>query len=306
MSPCLVSIRTNVRRGGPTRRECSVIARAKDSHSRRSALRAVPSVRAPRSRRSSDREARLGYSSARAPPDGVSLDRGQKPPRPPWGRPAIAAYLAPGPFRQGGISPQNAARGAPTRLRGLAPLGPACFQVGASASVARGRLPAVRALDFPHAAFRGAAHPGFDDRGFPGRGHGARRIRPAAGKASAAAPGPTCGAHPRRDAGGDLCTARQIEGIPTKRRASSGLLLAAYAESGSDTADLLLERAQKAIEAKDYKAAEKILDGTIAFLPDCSKLGTRARGCAISPAIMTARWSTSPRRSSEIRGASAR
>ena len=49
-----------------------------------------------------------------------------------------------------------------------------------------------------------------------------------------------------------------------------GLLMAAYAQSGSDTGDLLLERARKAIAAKDYKAAEKILDATIAFLPDCA------------------------------------
>ena len=47
-----------------------------------------------------------------------------------------------------------------------------------------------------------------------------------------------------------------------------GLLVTAYAQSGSDTADLLLKRARKAIEAKDYKAAGKILDATIIVLPD--------------------------------------
>jgi tetratricopeptide (TPR) repeat protein len=47
-----------------------------------------------------------------------------------------------------------------------------------------------------------------------------------------------------------------------------GLLVTAYAQSGSDTGDLLLKRAHKAIEAKDYKAAEKILDATILLLPD--------------------------------------
>jgi tetratricopeptide (TPR) repeat protein len=47
-----------------------------------------------------------------------------------------------------------------------------------------------------------------------------------------------------------------------------GLLLTADAQSGSDTADLLLQRAHKAIEAKDYNDAAKILDGAILFLPD--------------------------------------
>ncbi len=47
-----------------------------------------------------------------------------------------------------------------------------------------------------------------------------------------------------------------------------GLLLAAYSQSGSDTGDLLLERAQKAIDAKDTDAAEAILDAAIAFMPD--------------------------------------
>jgi tetratricopeptide (TPR) repeat protein len=49
------------------------------------------------------------------------------------------------------------------------------------------------------------------------------------------------------------------------------LLMAAYAQSGSDTGDLLLERAHKAVAAKDYKAAGKILDETIAFLPGCAE-----------------------------------
>src|SRR5271157_2589341 len=46
-----------------------------------------------------------------------------------------------------------------------------------------------------------------------------------------------------------------------------GLLLASYAQSGSDTADLLLSRAHKAMEANDFDAAARILDSTIAFLP---------------------------------------
>jgi tetratricopeptide (TPR) repeat protein len=55
-----------------------------------------------------------------------------------------------------------------------------------------------------------------------------------------------------------------------------GLLVTAYAQSGSDTADLLLKRAHKAIETKDYKAAEKILDAAIVFLPDWAE-GWNAR-----------------------------
>ena len=47
-----------------------------------------------------------------------------------------------------------------------------------------------------------------------------------------------------------------------------GLLLAAYSQSGSDTGDLLLERAHKAIDAKDADSAEQILDAAIAFMPD--------------------------------------
>jgi tetratricopeptide (TPR) repeat protein len=55
-----------------------------------------------------------------------------------------------------------------------------------------------------------------------------------------------------------------------------GLLVTAYAQSGSDTGDLLLRRAHKAIEAKDYQAAKKILDATILVLPDWAE-GWNAR-----------------------------
>jgi len=48
------------------------------------------------------------------------------------------------------------------------------------------------------------------------------------------------------------------------------LLIVSYGQTGSDTADLLLERSRKAIEAKDYDAAAKILDAAIAFLPDAA------------------------------------
>ena len=45
-------------------------------------------------------------------------------------------------------------------------------------------------------------------------------------------------------------------------------LLHSYSESGSDTADLLLRRARQAIGIEQYSDALKILDATIAFLPD--------------------------------------
>ncbi len=47
-----------------------------------------------------------------------------------------------------------------------------------------------------------------------------------------------------------------------------GLLLASYSQSGSDTGDLLLQRARKAIDQKDSDAAGKILDATVALLPN--------------------------------------
>jgi tetratricopeptide (TPR) repeat protein len=55
-----------------------------------------------------------------------------------------------------------------------------------------------------------------------------------------------------------------------------GLLFAAYAQSGSDTGDLLLERARKAMGEKEFDAAGKILDSTIALLPDWAE-GWNAR-----------------------------
>jgi tetratricopeptide (TPR) repeat protein len=57
------------------------------------------------------------------------------------------------------------------------------------------------------------------------------------------------------------------------------LLLHAYAESGSDTGDLLLRRARQAISAEEYPDALKILDVTIALLPDWAE-GWNARATA--------------------------
>lgn len=56
-------------------------------------------------------------------------------------------------------------------------------------------------------------------------------------------------------------------------------LLHLYSESGSDTADLLLRRARQAIGVENYDDALKILDATIAFLPDWAE-GWNARATA--------------------------
>jgi len=53
-------------------------------------------------------------------------------------------------------------------------------------------------------------------------------------------------------------------------------IIGTYAQSGSDTCDLLLSRARKAIGEKEYDAAGKILDATIALLPDWAE-GWNAR-----------------------------
>jgi tetratricopeptide (TPR) repeat protein len=55
-----------------------------------------------------------------------------------------------------------------------------------------------------------------------------------------------------------------------------GLLTATYAQSGSDTGDLLLQRARKAMGEKEYDAAGEILDQTVALLPDWAE-GWNAR-----------------------------
>ena len=56
-------------------------------------------------------------------------------------------------------------------------------------------------------------------------------------------------------------------------------LLHSYSESGSDTADLLLRRARQAIGVENYSDALKILDQTIALLPDWAE-GWNARATA--------------------------
>ena len=56
-------------------------------------------------------------------------------------------------------------------------------------------------------------------------------------------------------------------------------LLHSYSESGSDTADLLLNRARQAIGIENYADALKILDTTIALLPGWAE-GWNARATA--------------------------
>ncbi len=58
-----------------------------------------------------------------------------------------------------------------------------------------------------------------------------------------------------------------------------GRLLHAYAESGSDTGDLLLHRARQAIGVERYSDALAILNQTIALLPDWAE-GWNARATA--------------------------
>ena len=55
-----------------------------------------------------------------------------------------------------------------------------------------------------------------------------------------------------------------------------GLLLGSYSQSGSDTADLMLARARKAMQAKEYDSAEQILDAEVALMPDWAE-GWNAR-----------------------------
>ena len=57
------------------------------------------------------------------------------------------------------------------------------------------------------------------------------------------------------------------------------LLLHSYSESGSDTGDLLLQHARRAIGVEQYDDALKILDQTIALLPDWAE-GWNARATA--------------------------
>jgi tetratricopeptide (TPR) repeat protein len=58
-----------------------------------------------------------------------------------------------------------------------------------------------------------------------------------------------------------------------------GRLLHSYSESGSDTGDLLLHRARQAIGVERYSDALKILDQTIALLPEWAE-GWNARATA--------------------------
>jgi len=79
-----------------------------------------------------------------------------------------------------------------------------------------------------------------------------------------AAPAPQTPAEVRAELYGRLAAsndADETEGLV-------GMLVASYSRSGSDTGDLLLRRAHKAIDAKDYESAEKILSAAVGFMPD--------------------------------------
>ena len=101
---------------------------------------------------------------------------------------------------------------------------------------------------------------------------------------SADAPGPT--KDPKEQAEAAPKTPEQVRDDLYARLAASkdsdetdglvGLMLGSYSESGSDTGDLLLERARRAIQAKEYDSAGKILDATIALFPNWAE-GWNAR-----------------------------
>jgi tetratricopeptide (TPR) repeat protein len=88
-------------------------------------------------------------------------------------------------------------------------------------------------------------------------------------------PPPKTPAEERADLYGRLAASKdadETEGI-------IGRLLHSYSESGSDTGDLLLRRARQAIGVEQYADALKILDQTIALLPDWAE-GWNARATA--------------------------
>src|ERR1700722_2657842 len=88
-------------------------------------------------------------------------------------------------------------------------------------------------------------------------------------------PPPKTAAEERADLYARLATSKDADetgGIITR-------LLHSYSESGSDTADLLLRRARQAIGVEKYSDALKILDQTIALLPDWAE-GWNARATA--------------------------
>ena len=65
----------------------------------------------------------------------------------------------------------------------------------------------------------------------------------------------------------------------TRHRGSSAGFCTSIPKSGSDTGDLLLKRARQAIGVEHYADALKILDQTIALLPDWAE-GWNARATA--------------------------
>ena len=79
-----------------------------------------------------------------------------------------------------------------------------------------------------------------------------------------AAPAPQTLAEIRAELYGRLAASKDAD----ETEGLVGMLVASYSRSGSDTGDLLLQRARKAIDAKDFDAAEKILNAAVSFMPD--------------------------------------
>ena len=97
----------------------------------------------------------------------------------------------------------------------------------------------------------------------------------AAPQTKQAEPAPKTPAEERADLYARLAASKD----PDETAGIIGRLLHAYAESGSDTGDLLLHRARQAIGVERYSDALAILDQTVALLPDWAE-GWNARATA--------------------------
>ncbi len=94
--------------------------------------------------------------------------------------------------------------------------------------------------------------------------------QPSAGQPSATvAPTPQLSPAERRKARvGDLLTRLSQAKDPTEAGAIGTMLDHLWLQSGSDTADLLMERALSAIGSHEYKTAEAVLDKVVTLRPD--------------------------------------
>ena len=108
--------------------------------------------------------------------------------------------------------------------------------------------------------------------GIPARADAPAALPPPDKPDAKAAPAPKSPAEQRAEIYGRLAGSSDAD----ETQGLIGLLFGAYAESGSDTGDLLLQRAGKAMAGKDFDAARQILDSTVALLPDWAE-GWNAR-----------------------------